>query len=145
MIPYITVQTKFTKGTPPLKKSFSSDTLAVPHTESPFCSLSQQRSLLQKIDCNTYSFQPFSLTCKFNENTLSAHKLSSKFLCKIIYIHLYKRDIQRFATAVRVTHKVAPLYKYRAFNQGGNREESVEPEQHFSHIAALTADSRMSH
>jgi hypothetical protein len=33
---------------------------------------------------------------------------------------------------------------YRAFNQGGNREESVEPEQHFSRIAALTADSRMS-
>jgi hypothetical protein len=34
---------------------------------------------------------------------------------------------------------------YRAFNQGGNREESVESEQHFSRIAALTADSRMSH
>jgi hypothetical protein len=33
---------------------------------------------------------------------------------------------------------------YSAFNQGGNREESVEPE-HFSRIAALTADSRMSH
>jgi hypothetical protein len=29
--------------------------------------------------------------------------------------------------------------------KGGNREESVEPEQHFSRIAALTADSRMSH
>jgi hypothetical protein len=34
---------------------------------------------------------------------------------------------------------------YSAFNQGGNREESVEPEQHFSRIAALTADSRISH
>jgi hypothetical protein len=34
---------------------------------------------------------------------------------------------------------------YRAFNQGGKREESVEPEQHFSRIAALTADNRMSH
>jgi hypothetical protein len=35
--------------------------------------------------------------------------------------------------------------KYSEFNQGGNQEESVEPEQHFSRIAALTADSRMSH
>jgi hypothetical protein len=33
---------------------------------------------------------------------------------------------------------------YRAFNQGGHWEESVEPE-HFSRIAVLTADSRMSH
>jgi hypothetical protein len=33
---------------------------------------------------------------------------------------------------------------YSAFNQGGNWEESVELEQHFLRIAALTADSRMS-
>jgi hypothetical protein len=34
---------------------------------------------------------------------------------------------------------------YRAFNQGGNRAWSVGPEQYFSRIAAVTADSRMSH
>jgi hypothetical protein len=34
---------------------------------------------------------------------------------------------------------------YRAFNLGGNRAGSVEPEQHLSRIAAVTADSRMSH
>jgi hypothetical protein len=41
--------------------------------------------------------------------------------------------------------KATHIFIDSAFNQGGNREESVEPEQHFSRIAALTADSRMSH
>jgi hypothetical protein len=33
---------------------------------------------------------------------------------------------------------------YSAFNRGGNRERSVQPEQHLSRIAGVTADSGMS-
>jgi hypothetical protein len=33
---------------------------------------------------------------------------------------------------------------YSAFNRGGNREMSVQPEQHVSRIAGVTADSGMS-
>jgi hypothetical protein len=33
---------------------------------------------------------------------------------------------------------------YSAFNRGGNQEMSVQPEQHLSRIAGVTADSGMS-
>jgi hypothetical protein len=33
---------------------------------------------------------------------------------------------------------------YSAFNRGGNRERSVQPEQHLSRITGVTADSGMS-
>jgi hypothetical protein len=52
------------------------------------------------------------------------------------------KNLYRAGSLITVAKEIS---KYRAFNQGGNREESVEPEQHFSGIAALTADSRMSH
>jgi hypothetical protein len=38
----------------------------------------------------------------------------------------------------------SPIYLYSAFNRGGNRERSVQPEQHLSRIAGVTADSGMS-
>jgi hypothetical protein len=56
-----------------------------------------------------------------------------------------KWNVRSLYTANSFMTVAKEMSKYRAFNQGGNREESVEPEQHFSYIAALTADSRMSH
>jgi hypothetical protein len=56
------------------------------------------------------------------------------------YIH---KTAQHYIPEDGTLHKAENLYS--VFSQGGNREESVEPEQHFSRITALTADSRMSH
>jgi hypothetical protein len=45
---------------------------------------------------------------------------------------------------VKNHEKVICIFSYSAFNRGGNREMSVQPEQHLSRIAGVTADSGMS-
>jgi hypothetical protein len=64
--------------------------------------------------------------------------------CMNDYI-LLKNVMTSQASNGTVCTNISDSILYRAFNQGGNRAGSVEPEQHFSRIATVTADSRMSH
>jgi hypothetical protein len=67
------------------------------------------------------------------------------FCSVFTFLTIFFKTIENIEITFQTTNIYIYIYIYSAFNQGGNREESVEPEQHFSRIAALTADSRMSH